>query len=225
MIGVVVPANDEEALIGRCLEALAVAANHPDLGGEPVHILVVLDSCRDRTAQIVRAHGVASLEVEVRNVGAARAAGATAAIESGARWLAFSDADSAVEPDWLARQLAPQADAVCGVVTVDDWSGCSMQARIAYEAAYVDADHHRHIHGASLGVSTDAYLRVGGFPPLRCSEDVALVHRLGESGARIHWTNKVRARTSARRVARAPEGFAKYVDDLHRAAASRAEPA
>ena len=42
MIGVVVPAHDEQALIGRCLQALQVAATHPDLHAEPVLILVVL---------------------------------------------------------------------------------------------------------------------------------------------------------------------------------------
>ena len=217
MIAVIVPANDEEALVGRCLEALKVAAGHPEMAGEPVEILVVLDACRDRTAQIAQAHGVACIAVEARNVGMARAAGADAMLAAGARWLAFSDADSAVEPDWLARQLAPCADAVCGIVVVDDWSGFSPQARASYEAAYVDAEHHRHIHGASLGVSAKAYVNSGGFPALRCSEDVALVKRLGEVGATIRWTNQVRVRTSSRRVARAPDGFGHLLSGCSRA--------
>lgn len=214
MIAVIVPANDEEALIGRCVAALQVAARHPELAGEAVEILVVLDACCDRTAEIVHAHGVASLTVRARNVGAARAAGAQAMLAAGARWLAFSDADSAVEPDWLARQLAPAADAVCGVVVVDDWSGFSAQARARYEAAYVDAEHHRHVHGASLGVSAAAYVSAGGFPPLACSEDVALVERLAGIGATVRWTNQVRVRTSSRRVARVAGGFGGHLARL-----------
>ena len=211
MIGVVVPANDEEAMIGRCLVALNIAARHPGLQGEAFEIVVVLDACRDGTRAVAESRGAGCLEVEARNVGIARAAGASALIARGARWLAFTDADSEVAPDWLARQLESSADAVCGVVCIDDWGDYSAAARAHYEAGYVDADGHRHIHGASLGVSSAAYLRAGGFPPLRCSEDVELVRRLDGQGAVIRWTNAVRVTTSARRLARAPDGFAAHL--------------
>ncbi len=211
MIGVVVPANDEEALIGRCLDALRIAAAHPALGREGVEIVVVLDACRDGTQRVVSAHGATAIAIEARNVGVARATGASALIAKGARWLAFTDADSAVTPDWLARQLETSDDAVCGIVCVDDWGDYSQEARATYEATYVDAEQHRHVHGASLGVSSTAYLRAGGFPPLRCREDVELVRRLDGQGARIRWTNTVRVNTSARRVARAPDGFGAHL--------------
>ncbi len=216
MIGVVVPANDEEASIGRCLAALEVAACHPDLRGEPVEIVVVLDACRDGTGRIAAALGATTLSVDARNVGIARAAGASALLADGARWLAFTDADSAVAPDWLARQVETSADAVCGVVCIDDWGDYGPEARASYMAGYVDADHHRHVHGASLGVSSAAYLRVGGFAPLRCSEDVELVRRLHVQGATIRWTNAVRVSTSARRIARAPDGFAAHLRHVER---------
>ncbi len=214
MIGVVVPANDEEAMIGRCLDALALAAGHPALHGEHVYILVVLDTCRDRTEKVVLERGIACMQTEARNVGAARALGAQSLIEAGARWLAFTDADSEVTPDWIVSQLDADAEAVCGVVAVSDWSEHSAEVRADYESRYVDADGHRHVHGASLGVATQAYLRAGGFAPLRCSEDVALVARLSEIGADIRWTNSVRVHTSARRMARAPDGFASFVKAL-----------
>jgi len=220
MIGVVVPANDEEALIGRCLDALRVAAAHPALAGEHVEIVVVLDACRDATQRVADERAVATLAIDARNVGIARAAGASALIAGGARWLAFTDADSAVAPDWLARQLETAADAVCGVVCIDDWADFSPQARASYEAAYVDAEQHRHIHGASLGVSSAAYLRVGGFAPLRSSEDVELVHRLDGQGATIRWTNAVRVNTSARRFGRAPNGLAAHLHGMERQIAS-----
>lgn len=214
MIGIVVPANDEEALIGRCIAGLAIAARHAGLRGEVVEIVVVLDACRDATRAVAEAHGAMCLEVEARNVGIARATGASALIARGARWLAFTDADSEVAPDWLARQMESAADAVCGVVCIDDWGDYGADARARYEAGYEDADGHRHIHGASLGVSSEAYLRAGGFPPLRCSEDVELVRRLDGQGAMIRWTNAVRVSTSARRLARAPGGFAAHLRQI-----------
>jgi glycosyltransferase involved in cell wall biosynthesis len=210
MIGVIVPAHDEAEHIGDTLAALALAASHPALAGEPVAVLVVLDSCGDATGDIARRHGIETLAVEARNVGRARAEGASLLLERGARWLAFTDADTRVSPDWLVRQLELDADAVCGSIGVDDWSAHGAQAgfiRDHFALTYQDADGHRHIHGANLGVSAAAYLRAGGFLPLACSEDVALVEALQRSGARIAWSAAPRVTTSARANARARGGF------------------
>lgn len=210
MIGVVIPAHNEEQHIGTALAAIQRAARHLSLLGEDVQVLVVLDSCDDATESIAAAHGVQSLAVAVRNVGSARAAGAAKLVEAGARWLAFTDADTIVSPEWLWRQLELEADAVCGSIGIDDWSMHGDQAdniRIHFARTYYDVDGHRHIHGANLGVSTEAYLRAGGFRPLACSEDVALVEALQASGARIAWSAAPRVSTSARADARARGGF------------------
>ena len=57
MIGVLVPAHNEEALIGRCLRSIRQAARHPALRGEPVQVVVALDRCRDGTARVAAEHG------------------------------------------------------------------------------------------------------------------------------------------------------------------------
>lgn len=207
MIGVVVPAHNEEALLKPCLIALAEASCHPLLDGEAVRIVVVLDACDDRTGVIAHAHGAQTLSVSARNVGIARAAGADLLLAEGARWLAFTDADSRVSPGWLAAQLALGADAVCGSIAVDDWSEHPQSVRDFFRATYMDADGHRHVHGANLGVSAQAYLRAGGFPPCACSEDVGLVDRLIATGAQIAWSAAPRVVTSARTAVRAHGGF------------------
>jgi glycosyltransferase involved in cell wall biosynthesis len=207
MIGIVIPVHDEEALLGACLHAACEAARHPALGGEPVQVAVVLDACSDGSASIACGYTVELLTLDVRNVGRARAAGATALLARGARWLAFTDADSRVAPDWLAAQLALNTDAVCGPVAVDDWREHQGEVRAAFYRAYVDADGHRHVHGANLGVSAAAYRRAGGFPPLACSEDVALVDLLVAAGVRIAWSAAPRVVTSARRDSRVRGGF------------------
>lgn len=73
--------------------------------------------------------------------------------------------------------------------------------------ACTDADGHRHIYGANLGVSADAYQRAGGFKLLASIEDVALVQALQASGASIAWSAAPRVLTSARRSFHAPDGF------------------
>lgn len=207
MIAIVVPAHNEQEHIGACLASLRIAARCPALAAEPVLLVVALDACDDRTGAIAQRMGAHTVTLGARNVGVARALGAQYALDAGARWLAFTDADSTVAPEWLAAQLALASDAVCGTVAVDDWGfyGAAMQAH--FRATYTDADGHQHIHGANLGVASDAYRRVGGFPPLASSEDVALVHALRDSGARIAWSAAPRVVTSARRAFRAPAGF------------------
>jgi len=219
MIGVAVPAHDEEACLGDCLAALLTAARDPALQGEAVEVLVVLDACGDGSGDVVEAWrtpfaqaGVAlgAIAVDARRVGAARAAGARALLERGARWLAFTDADTRVGPGWLAAQLALGADVVCGAVAVDDWSPHAERAaalRAHFDGFYQDRDGHRHIHGANLGVSAAAYRAAGGFEAVSCHEDVLLVRALEGIGARFAWSASPRVFTSARTDARARGGF------------------
>ena len=117
MIGVLIPAHNEQALIAHCLHAVLSASRHPQLKAEPVRVLVVLDSCDDLSADIAAQYDVDVLAINARNVGAARGAGAQWLLERGARWISCTDADSRVAEDWLVAQLALGKDAVCGTVT------------------------------------------------------------------------------------------------------------
>lgn len=213
MIGVVIPAHNEENLLGGCLLSIITAAAHPLLK-EDVQILVVLDSCTDGTAQVAQSAGIATLAIEGQNVGAARRAGAAALIAAGARWLAFTDADTIVSTEWLFRQIGFCADAVCGTVNVDSWEahGPAVQAR--YDSLYQHVEGHRHIHGANLGVCSIAYQRAGGFKSLPAHEDVHLVQDLELAGARIVWTASNSVITSARKESRCREGFGDYLASL-----------
>lgn len=210
MIGVVIPAHNERDHLPGALDALRVACRDPLLAGEEVRIIVVLDACTDGSEAIVAAFSGDALHIDACNVGAARALGATCMLACGARWLAFTDADSLVSPTWLSDQLALGTDAVCGSITVEDWSPHGEHApwlEAHFARTYRNTDGHRHIHGANLGVSAAAYQRAGGFQALACSEDVALVDALMQSGARIAWSAAPRVVTSARTDPRARGGF------------------
>ena len=207
LIAAIVPAHNEEDQLPACLAALRVAARCPRLRGEQTVVMVVLDACTDNTRSIAQQMGATTIVLNARNVGAARALGAALALAAGARWLAFTDADTQVAPDWISAQLAQRRDAVCGTVAVRDWGTYGDTMRQHYDVTYTDADGHRHVHGANLGVSARAYERAGGFQALACSEDVAMVDALQASGAAIAWSAAPRVFTSARRVFRAPGGF------------------
>lgn len=166
MIGVLIPVHNEEQLLDACLESVLAAASHPRLEGEAVSVLVVLDSCTDRSAEIARFYGVQTLEVTVRNVGAARRAGAGHLLGLGVRWLACTDGDSHVAPDWLAEQLALDADAVCGTVIPGVWhQSIPDTAQTEYHRRYQHRDGHRHSHGANLGSAPGLTARPAAFHP------------------------------------------------------------
>ena len=109
MISIVVPAYNEEALLPATLRQLHVSAA---AANEPYEIVVVDDGSTDRTAAIARAEGARVVSVKVRQIGAARNAGAKAA--TGDR-LVFVDADTLMPPDVLRGALAAlRAGAVGG---------------------------------------------------------------------------------------------------------------
>lgn len=216
MIGVIVPAHDEALAIGHCLASIAAAAADPRLEGEDVVVVVALDACSDGTASVCREHGVATVVVDARCVGSARAAAARFALASGARWIASTDADTVVPPDWLWRQVACDADVFCGVVGVGDWLDYPDAVRHAFCEREATQDGHRHVHGANLGMSAAAYLEAGGFQALHTGEDVALIDAMAASGARIAWLARPAVATSARRTARAAHGFSGFLRALER---------
>lgn len=215
MIAVIIPAHNEAETLPRCLAAVQRAARAAEGAGHEVETVVVLDRCSDASAEIAAGFGVNTLVVDVRNVGQARRAGATLMLERGARWLACTDADSCVPPDWLLCQLEFAADAVCGTVHVEQWQPEHDGAvQTLYLSRYQAREGHRHIHGANLGICAIAYQRVGGFQPLALNEDVQLIADLEAHGARIVWTARNSVSTSSRLDSRARGGFGDYLRSL-----------
>ncbi len=211
---VVIPARNEEMLLPGCLESVRDAAGRTEV---PVGVVVVLDDCTDRTADICHRFGVESIHVYAGCVGIARAAGVTAALarcsSPETTWLANTDADTVVSESWLRTQIAlgdDGADAVLGVVGLS--ADAPSELRAAHDSHYARRRRgngtHTHVHGANLGVRASAYLACGGFPPLTAHEDRELVLRMQAIGG---WTivrsDQVTVTTSARTESRCGAGF------------------
>ena len=232
----VIPAHDEQDLLGHCLDALDECR---DVTPVPVTVTVVLDSCTDGSARVCEGRARV-LRVDARNVGMARAAGfdqpgraraggtvratgtggtagtgnADGTVYADGHWYATTDADSRVPRTWLVDQLAlaeAGADVVAGLIEVDDWSDWSPATRQRYLEGYRRGPGHRHVHGANIGVSARAYRRLGGFEPLALHEDVRLVERAERAGMSVAWSTAAPVLTSARRAARAFGGFAGHL--------------
>jgi hypothetical protein len=224
-VAVVVPARDEETLLPACLDSVAraVAAVHATHPRVPTRVVVVLDACRDGSAEVVAGReGVSVLTTDAGCVGVARSEGVEAAAEwaktvgSRSLWVASTDADSVVPPHWLTAQTGWAADGIGLVVgTVVPRPGdLSPAALSAWHQRHTTADGHDHVHGANLGFALDAYRSVGGFAPLHTHEDVLLVEEMRRAGVPTVATGSVPVVTSGRRTGRAPGGFAHYLDEL-----------
>src|SRR6201999_855164 len=214
-------AHDEETLLPACMMALRQAAGAVSI---PVHAVVVADTCTDRTDATARACGAEVISIRARNVGAARAAGMTGLLrltaghDPAVTWLATTDADTVVPSGWLRRQL-DYADAgwdvVLGTVSVTDWDGHPPHVPDAFEQQYAfGPGPHPHVHGANPGIRASAYLAAGGFPSLRTAEDHALLRALSAVGIAAKRADDITVQTSARRHARAPDGFSHLLGTL-----------
>jgi glycosyltransferase involved in cell wall biosynthesis len=215
-IAVVVPARDEAERIDACLTSIEIAAL-----SIPAHVdvIVVADGCLDDTAARARRHGAHVLETSGSNVGGARLSGVRRALRRGATWIANTDADSTVPADWLAVQLALEADGVDVVVGTVRPRFAELDAAevAAWRRTHEDGQSLGHVHGANLGVRAHAYARAGGYRELPEHEDTDLVARLQATGAVVVATGAHEVETSGRHVGRTPGGYARYLrEDLAR---------
>jgi glycosyltransferase involved in cell wall biosynthesis len=108
-LDIVFPAHNEEDRIGRTLDAYRRAC--PESG---VRFIVALDSCTDRTADVVRDHRARDPRVRLLEYPRLGKGGVIAATfeRSDADLVGFADADGATPPDELLRlaRTAGQAD-------------------------------------------------------------------------------------------------------------------
>jgi hypothetical protein len=191
-----------------------------------------LAECWSLTIRVVEAR----LPPEAAHAGAARRAAMDLAegwlMEGGERAgvILTTDADSQVAPNWIATNLAAfdaGAEAVLGRITLDDDGKLlpdALHRRGALEDAYESLltelswlldplehnpwPHHATISGATLGITRDAYCRVGRLPRVPLGEDKALIALLSRQDARIRYCPAVHAVTSGRTQGRAPGGVA-----------------
>src|SRR5258707_45192 len=108
MISFVVPAYDEERLLGATLRAIHGAAR---ACGEAYEVIVADDASADRTADVATLYGARVVGVAHRQIAATRNSGARAA--AGER-LIFVDADTIVDEAAVRAALAAMKSGAVG---------------------------------------------------------------------------------------------------------------
>lgn len=178
MLSFIVPAHQEQALLGSTLRALHDAARAL---GRSYELIVVDDGSTDRTSQIAREAGARVLRVNYRNIAAVRNAGA--AVARG-EVLVFVDADTLVPPQTLAAAGQVLGEGVIGGGALpqfspeDPWAG-----RAGVAMWHLIARRLNWASGCFLFVRRWAFDAAGGFDQsYYASEEIHLSRALKREG-------------------------------------------
>lgn len=158
MISFVVPAHNEEQLLGGTLDAIHMAAR---AAGKPYEIVVADDGSTDRTSQVARDHGAVVVRVSHRQISATRNSGARAARGNP---LVFVDADTQVNPQViLAAVNAVRQGAVGGGATIRFDGRIPLYARLILPVLSLSFRLSRTAAGCFIFCTREAFAAVGGF--------------------------------------------------------------
>jgi glycosyltransferase involved in cell wall biosynthesis len=155
----IVPAHNEEQLLGRTLATLHLSARAVRATYE---IVVVDDSSTDGTSAVAREHGARVIRVEHRQISRTRNAGAAAAL---ADRLIFVDADTRVPVETLRATLrAWDAGVVAGGASVHLDGRLPLGARVTLPGFRLFMRTARLAAGCYVFCTREAFEAAGGFP-------------------------------------------------------------
>lgn len=201
LLSAIVPARNEEAVIGACVESLSEQS-------QIAEILVVDDQSTDKTAAIVREwmerlpqlRLLETKELPAGWVGKNNAVW-LGAQEAKGKWLLFTDADAVHSVDSAARALAIAARENAVLVSfspeqvMETWYEkalipyvyCRLARRFSYTEVNDPGKAAAAANGQFLMIRRDAYEAVGGHASVagEVLEDVALAKRVKGAGHRI----------------------------------------
>jgi glycosyltransferase involved in cell wall biosynthesis len=199
-VSVIVPARNEEACLGACLQSLIAQI------GETFEVIVVDDGSTDGTRAIAESFpGVKVIQPGPLPAGWT---GKNNAVAAGAKqatgnWLLFTDADTVHQPGSLARAVAEAKEHGADLLSYSPeqevhgfWEKAIMPVIFAelarkYPPSRVSdfSTNMAAANGQYLLISRSAYDAVGGHAAVAHSllEDVALARAVRESGRRIYF--------------------------------------
>jgi len=209
-VSVIIPARNEEASLGTCLESIASQT------GVPFEIIVVNDHSSDRTAEI--AASFANVRVIDAGPLPAQWTGKNNAVTAGAHvarghWLLFTDADTVHQPGSLALAFTEAEEHHADLlsyspeqIAITFWEMAVLPVVFAelarqYPPSKVSDPNSPEAaaNGQYILITREAYDAVGGHAAVAASilEDVALARAVKASGRKIRFryaADAVRAR-------------------------------
>jgi glycosyltransferase involved in cell wall biosynthesis len=202
-ISIVVPAYNEERLLGESLAQIKSAADSFKKIGWEVELLVCDNNSTDRTAEIARAAGAIVVFEPINQISRARNSGAAAATGD---WLVFVDADSHPGAE-LFSDVAEQirsGKCLAGGSTMrldENYFVAGLVACVWNRVSRV----FKFLAGAFIFVEAVAFKKIGGFSnELFAAEELELSQRLKrlarETGRKVVVLHRHPVVTSARKL-------------------------
>ncbi len=194
MISFIIPAYNEEQVLGRTLSTLIASA---DAIGIEYEIIVADDASTDRTAAIAAEYGARLAPLDRRQIAAARNAGAA---EAKGDYLVFVDADTLVpEPPLRSALRALDGGAVGGGAVIRLDSATPWYGKAFVVAMMLVYRLTRLASGAFLFCTREAFDATGGFDEeLYAAEELEMSKALGRQGQFVLLRDRVI--TSGRKI-------------------------
>ncbi len=202
-ISIVIPAFNEEQLIGVSLERLRAAARSVTVHGWEHEIIVCDNNSTDRTAELARAAGAKVVFDPINQISRARNTGARAAAGD---WLLFVDADSHPTPELLEDVIEQIESGRClaGGSTIQLERGYFVATLVTRGWNFVSR-WKRLLAGSFIFCDATVFRQIGGFShELFAGEELDLSKRLHEvarrTGRQIVILDQHPLHTSARKM-------------------------
>jgi glycosyltransferase involved in cell wall biosynthesis len=182
----IVPAYNEEAVLGHLLTSIANLENSPH--ASLVEIIVVDAQSSDSTAEIAITKGCKVVKAAPGNVSASRNIGAA---HASGDVLAFVDADCELPPDWMVKisaELESDSVVAAGAPMRAPYESGTWLEKAWYELAHKLPDRARTsnvrwLPTFNLAVKSECFSQTGGFDErLKTCEDVELGYQLAKHG-------------------------------------------
>ena len=158
MISFIVPAYNEEHLLGATLDALHAAGRAT---GEPYELVVVDDASTDRTAMIAQRHGATLVSVDHRHIAATRNSGAS---KANGELFIFVDADTVVNEAVVRAAVEAMRGGAAGGGAALEFDGViPLYARLLTPVFVQIFRAARVATGCFLFCTRNAFVAVGGF--------------------------------------------------------------
>ena len=197
-MSVIVPAFNEEKLLGESLRHIQTAMTAFSSPGWDSELIVCDNNSTDRTAEIARQAGATVVFEAVNQISRARNAGAAAASGD---WLVFVDADSFPTRELFAELAGAIAAGRCigGGATVR-FDEADRSARAAVAVWNAISRSMRWAAGSFVFCQAAAFRKIGGFSTeLYASEEIDFSRRLKRLGA-LEILSRHPLRTSGRKT-------------------------
>jgi len=178
VISFIIPAYNEERLLGHTLRALHAAAQAV---GEPYEVIVADDASTDRTAAIAEGHGARVVRVAHRQIAATRNAGAR---EAKGDLFFFVDADTLVNEGAVRAAIQALRDGAVGGGAAFQFDGhLPWYARLLQPPAVWSSRVAGLAGGCFLFCTRQAFQAAGGFDEaLYGAEEIFLSRALKRQG-------------------------------------------